>query len=857
MNIYTLPLDDQRSDVKTVGGKGASLARLARAGLPVPTGFHVSTQAYCRFVEANHLQPKIMRVIRNLKPDQTALLDKASTEIHELFMKSALPDDISQPIIETYRETFSGESAVAVRSSATAEDLPDASFAGQQETYLNVSGAQAVLEAVRNCWASLWTARAIAYRLKNKIDSEAITLAVIVQELVPAEVAGILFTANPLNGKTDEVMINAAWGLGEAVVGGLVSPDCITVAKANGKIKRYEIADKTVMTVCTINGTREQVVPRGRRKKRVLSAAQAAELTGLAICIEQFYGCAQDIEWCQLGNRFFILQARPITTIIGGEAFGWTLPDPKANYMRSSLAEHIPNAVSPLFATLGLREINASTRELAEKMNMDLSGARYQYQTLNGYVYMSYQLNASFTWEMIKVTLAGLKVMYGQAMERWQAARQDFAEEIATWETKDILRLTPVEIVEGVRALMYAAGKYYTVIQSGTLPSASTSEMIFTRVYKWLKRENEPAASALLLGTDSAALRAEKSLFDIAGWVRKIPELTQYVIRTPSLTIATGLRENKIPRGIADQDWERFTESIEGYLRDFGATSFELDFMNPAPIEIPEIVIEVLKNHLYGKGSDPYQREREASERREKVSQAIHGRFHLIPRRWFDRSLKWALECNQAREDSLADMGMGHATIRKLLQELGRRFAASGAIGQAEDIYWLLEEEVERLAAALESRQPLENLAEKARQRKVEWKNQMKLLPPAILPDTSIFAKMIPWARGNVVANVLKGLAASPGSISGTARVLFGPEDFGRMKSGDILVAVTTTPAWTPLFALAGGIVTDIGGPLSHSSIVAREYGIPAVLATGIATRRIHDGQIVVVDGSAGTVILQ
>jgi len=857
MNTYILPLEDQRADLQTVGGKGASLARLARAGLPVPGGFHITTAAYRFFVASNRLQPVIDSALLKAEVGQLEQLEQASTAILAAFLKGAMPQELRAAIQKAYEGLQSGQMAVAVRSSATAEDLPEASFAGQQDTYLNVNGTQAVLEAVRACWASLWTARAIAYRLNNKVDPQAVALAVVVQELIPAEAAGILFTANPLSGRTDEMLINAAWGLGEAVVGGLVSPDCITVDKVNGKINKYERADKTVMTVRTTSGTQEQAVPRGRRKARALSARGAAQLTELAVRIEQLYGCGQDIEWCRVGDKFYILQARPITTTIGGEARDWELPNPKASYMRGSLAEHIPNAVSPLFATLGLRTLNASTKELAEKMNMDLSGARYQYETLNGYVYMSYELNAKFTWEMIKVTLSGLKVMYGQAVERWQDARQEFAAEIADWEARDFTKLAPDEILEGVRALMYAAGKYYTVIQSGTLPSASTSEMIFTRVYKWLKRADEPEASALLLGTDSAALRAEKSVFDMAKWVKENPVLSEQILKTPSQSVISALQKDKIPAGISSEIWKSFRERIEGHLRAYGATSFEMDFMNPAPGEMPELVIEVLKSYLEGKGSDPYQREGEARERREKINRAIRERFHMIPRRWFDKSLKWALECNPAREDSLADMGMGHAVMRRLLNELGGRFAAGGAIKQAADIYWLLEEEVQRQAAALQAGQPLENMTEKAQQRKAEWKIQMKLLPPVILPATSIFAKMLPGGRGNVAANVLKGLPASPGSIRGTARVLFGPEDFGRMQSGDILVAVTTTPAWTPLFALAGGIVTDIGGPLSHSSIVAREYGIPAVLATGTATRRICDGQTITVDGSAGSVTLQ
>jgi pyruvate,water dikinase len=228
----------------------------------------------------------------------------------------------------------------------------------------------------------------------------------------------------------------------------------------------------------------------------------------------------------------------------------------------------------------------------------------------------------------------------------------------------------------------------------------------------------------------------------------------------------------------------------------------------------------------------------------------------LIPNRWFDKALKWALESGPVREDSLADLGMAHATIRSLLGELGSRLAAGGALEKADDIYWLVEDEVNDLASRLERGESLPDLTARVPERTAAWHAQMQLIAPAVLPTTSRVAKMVPWNKENVSGNVLTGLAASAGRVTAKACVLLTPEDFGRMKPGDVLVAVTTTPAWTPLFSMAAAVVTDIGGPLSHSSIVAREYGIPAVLSTGIGTRRITDGQIITVDGSAGTVTL-
>jgi len=428
---------------------------------------------------------------------------------------------------------------------------------------------------------------------------------------------------------------------------------------------------------------------------------------------------------------------------------------------------------------------------------------------------------------------------------------------IAKWDKENLESLSPSELLEGARELMYAAGKYYTVIQAGTLPSASSSEIVFTRVYKMVSRKDEPKPETLLFGLETVPLRAEKSLFDLGMWIRERPALRDFTLHSSTGELVAALQAASTPEAIPAADWNELKSRLDKHLDEFRRTSYEFDFMNPTPAETPELILDAVKMYVEGKGSDPYARQREVVERREQTVRKIQSRFKLIPNRWFDKSLKWAMDTGPAREDSLADMGMGHTTIRRLLGELGERLAANGALEHADDIYWLIEDEVDVLASMLERNEKLPDHSNKATARKADWRVQMKLVPPPMLPEKSRWAKMVPGGKGEVVGNVIKGLGASAGKVTGTARVIFSPEDFGKMKQGDVLVAVITTPAWTPLFTLASAIVTDIGGPLSHSSIVAREYGIPAVLATGIATRRIADGQTITVDGSAGTVELK
>ncbi|MBM4423757.1 MAG: hypothetical protein FJ030_10235 [Chloroflexi bacterium] len=866
---YVLPLADPRADLETVGGKGASLARLANAGLPVPGGFHVTTAAYKQFVIANDLQPRIMAAQASAEASRPDTLETASRAIHDLFARAPMPPEIADAIRAAYAHLQSPISnlqpPVAVRSSATAEDLPEASFAGQQETFLNIRGADDLLDAVKKCWASLWTARAIAYRIKNNIDQNTVALAVVAQELVDAEAAGILFTANPINGRRGEMVINAAWGLGEAIVGGLVSPDTIVAEKATGQVKSYEVAEKTVITVRTEKGTREETLADGRRRSKVMHEAEVVELVKIARRIESLYSSPQDIEWCRAASpsprgraakgegKFFIVQSRPITAL-PPEPAQWIPPNPKGMYARGSLCEHLPNPVSPLFGTLGIRMVNIPTKEIGE-MALGVGGGGYQYHAINGYVFLGMVLTWREWLAMAKATSQLTRSMFKVSHEHWQEGRKKLIAAIAAQDEKEVKSLSPTALLDSARELMAAIGRFYTVIQASTLPSASSSEIVFTRAYKMVSRKGEPKAETILFGLETTPLRAEKTLFDFGAWTRERPALRDFTHHTPTDELAAALQVDSTPEPIPAEDWREFKSRFQNYLDEFGHTTYEFDFMNPTPAETPEVILDALKLYVDGKGSDPHARQRESTRQREETLQKIRSRFKLIPNRWFDKSVNWALRVGPDREDSIADLGMGHTTLRRFLGELGKRFAEYGAIQKAEEIYWLVEDEVDELASLLERGESLPDYSARIPERKAVWREQMKLIPPAMLPENSIWAKMLSWNR-NSAGNVLTGVASSAGKVTGTARVLFSPEDFGKMKHGDVLVAGTTTPAWTPLFAMASAVVTDVGGPLSHGSIVAREYGIPAVVSTGMATRRIADGQTITVDGNAGIVSL-
>ncbi|MBN1933279.1 MAG: PEP/pyruvate-binding domain-containing protein, partial [Anaerolineae bacterium] len=490
---YVLPLADLDATLDRVGGKGASLAKLANAGLPVPGGFHVTTDAYKQFVAENNLQSRILAALQDVDVTQPATLETASAYIRALFTDAVIPPAIADEIRATYLALPTLYSLlptpslpVAVRSSATAEDLPDASFAGQQDTYLNIRGVDAVLDAVRRCWASLWTARAIGYRARQGIDPDAVSLAVVVQTLIPADAAGIMFTANPLNGRRNQVLINAAWGLGEAIVGGLVTPDTYAVDKRTGQVVAREIANKQVMTVRTESGTEEQSVLDAQRTAQVLDDAQIAELARLGAQIEALYGMPMDIEWCLADGQLYIVQARPITALPELEVeppTEWLMPDPKSKYVRASIIDLMPDPISPLFATMAFKAYDAGITRAMSDITRSKALLPEHFLTINDYVYSDTRLNGRQTWWMLTRMLPSFPRMIRTGVSYWREnGRPPYVETVRRWEGQPLAPLSATDLLDGAREIVRAA-MFNLTAQMVWMGACAGSEMLFTRVY--------------------------------------------------------------------------------------------------------------------------------------------------------------------------------------------------------------------------------------------------------------------------------------------------------------------------------------------------------------------------------------
>ena len=542
----------------------------------------------------------------------------------------------------------------------------------------------------------------------------------------------------------------------------------------------------------------------------------------------------------------------------------WKLP--KGNYaaVRNNIVELMADPLSPLFATMGVSAINTSLHRFMDE-SFDMRGIMPPEIILvvNQYAYNNGSISAR---AMARVTFGAvgiMKKMFTGAVERWtEDGRPHYYETVDRWQKKDWQSLSSAELVNSARQLTEAVIDAYSALISGVIPAAWMTEARFTKIYNWfIKRKGDPPAPTYLLGYDSLPIRADKSLYSLAEWVKQYPELAQCLERTTTSQLIAMCEGGLIPGDVPPAIWEEWRMRFHQHLREYGHMIYDLDFVHPVLADDPTPVIDALKLYLSERGINPYTRQRESAERREQAVAMMRPRLRGLRLKWFNKYLASAQKYAPRREDGLAEIGLAYPLIRQMLQEVGDRLVQHNVIGEPDDIFWLTQEEVLFAATQLDAGEPVGSLVEKIPQRKAQHQAALSVKPPLALPQMKIFGfdlMSLKDKRGRRnKGDVIKGVAASPGTATGTARVLHGPEEFSQMRPGDVLVAPITTPAWTPLFSMAAAIVTDVGGPLSHGSIVAREYGIPAVLGTGVATHRIQSGDILEVDGSGGRILIK
>ena len=907
------PLDTASPlDLETIGGKGLSLAGMTAAGFNVPRGFCLTTDAYRHYVAADGLQAKIIELARPELVDGTVSFEAASQAIQSLFT-AALPDAVREVALAAFAKLDVSQ-GVAVRSSATAEDLPDLSFAGQQDTYLNVRGEDELLTAVRNCWASLWTERAIGYRHEAGVAQDAVAMAVVVQQMVPSDVSGILFTANPATGERSEMIINASFGLGEAVVGGEITPDTYVVDRATLTVKDTIIGGKEHMIVSGEQGTDTKAVSAKQRERSSLTEDQVQELAALAVEVEKHYdGLSQDIEWAMTfsarGNplgyaprrspaegsgSLFLLQSRPITNLPPTplQDVKWDLPDDVPPWSpviaQRKLSEHIPGPVSPLFEDVYIDgAIHGVSQAMHEGFGMDSQGYKGHF-TVNGYVYMG-------------GGRPPIKEMYRdrKAVPPRRRNPPTFEQTEAIWRDEQVLKYQAVidkwrsialastpgaQLYAGIREIADADAVYWFDGFLAVMLIVRGSDSSF---HGFLEQYGggEFTSGQFLTGMQSVAMQAEGEMWEVVQKIRGDSYLNDLVLTTPAPRLLSVLRQSDAANDVV--------KGIDSYLDKYGHEVQTLDFAEPTAGEDPTNVMLNLQALVQALVYDPAARQVELARKREEAlkhadahfvgeAEKTHLRnrtdaerepvkFELNPE--FHHMLDEAKRYYYLREAGLYYLAAGWPVLRSLALELGRRLTDIGTLGDANQVFYLRASELQDAISAQEKVKAMPELHESAVVQVELQAARARLRNPPQIPIQEVDEHQEEsrgmggmrmkgnWLLGSVQivnpeGDTLEGYACSPGQVTAPASVILSPADFGNMKPGTILVCPMTTPAWTHLFSQAVGLVTNVGGILSHGSIVAREYDIPAVLGTGDITDRIESGQRISVDGTAGVVTI-
>lgn len=857
-----LPLTADVAPLSLVGGKARALMQLSRAGLPVPSGFCIATVAYQAVLEDAGLRALL---------EAHGTEEARATELYTRIVEAAVPEPIETAIRSAYAALGSGEHGrgipVAVRSSATAEDLPELSFAGQQDSFLNVIGADAVLAAVRRCWASLYAETAIGYRLHMGV-AEIPSMAVVVQRLVDAQTAGVLFTADPTSGDRGKLIVNGSWGLGESVVSGTVAADAWVLDRASRRPVQHVPGTKAERVVpLPGGGTESEPAPESQRQAPCLTDGELVRLAGLGLDAESLLCGPQDVEWALADGRFWLLQSRPITGLPPPPAeTRWEPPAGVGRLMRRQVVENMPSPLSPLFESLYLTDVlDRGLDELFAEMNLPMRIGDFihtpMFVTVNGYGYNRYDLKPGWHWlamlpKILWFYVTGLPRLVRTIEERWALVVTEYAAVIDRWRAVPVATASDGELYRGVRELAVADARYWGYITM-MVGAAKITEMGLAGFLKSrFVRAVEPSA-AYLRGYPSRTRTAQEELEALAREVASDRQLHALVAGSTPETLLTTLA--RIPEG------RRIAERLSAHLVTYGDQVFDLDFVEPTLAERPEIVLAGFAA-LVANPPLPGRRE-EMAVAREVLVEETAASLGPIRRRLFRMLLRWAQRFAPYREEALFYMGAGWTVLRRLALALGERLVAAGALAAADDLFFLSGQEIEAACAAGAVGDHPVDLSARAAERRALREARKRLHPPARVPEdlrfrigpfdiTRFFETFETQRRNRNDSDTLAGFAVSPGRVTAPASVVKSREDFAAMRPNSVLVCPTTTPAWTPLFAQAVGLVTDIGSVLAHGSIVAREYGIPAVLGTGNATERIRDGAVITVDGDAGEVLL-
>jgi rifampicin phosphotransferase len=844
-----MALDDPGAVPGVVGGKGASLARLVRAGFRVPPGFHVTTSAYLDFAGRGGLREPVLAAVSAVDVSDAATFGAAVARIGELFAGQPLPAPTAVAIAGAYA-CLGDNVPVAVRSSATVEDLPGMSAAGQHDTYLNVCGEAAVLDAVKRCWASLWSARAIGYRARCSIGPGEVSIAVVVQRLVLAEAAGVMFTIDPVDGAHDKVVVSANWGLGESVVAGEVAPDVAVIDRASGTLVSYRVGSKEMMTVADGTATRAADTPPGLRSAAVLSPGQAGELARVGLAIEQLYDEPMDIEWALAAGELSVVQARPITTHAARPAAGpgeqWN-DSLAGDYLWSNgnLSEAFPDVMTP--ATWSFVEL------LMPRMTFPPSLPGYRgYGRIGGRFYVNVSMSIALE-ALVGISPRRFAALFGPVLGKLPPIEEIPRPRLPRWTAIRLMVPATVAMLRRARAsqkrmpqFLAGAPRRCERLRAEIEQTADATVLAGLwpeKVRPLLEEACDMLAAAVTHGT--TLLSVPGKLAKLVGEANAALLLSgQQAEGLPlaSLGPVTGLA--RLARGEIDRDT---------FARRYGHRgSHEVELSLPRPAEDPAWIDDQLAAiHDTAHDADALLADQEAARAAAWVRLARQDpKKAAAARTLIARWAPVARDREATRSEVVRSVWVARTWVRR----------AGALTGRGDDLFFLeLQETFDLLHG---DRAPLA----KVPARRATYETYRSLPPyPALIRGRF---DPVRWAadpnpRGDSYDELaqttkpddtITGFPGAAGVVEGIAHILRTPEEAAQLGDGEILVTTVTNIGWTPIFPRAAAVVTDVGAPLSHAAIVARELGIPAVVGCGNATTLLHTGDRVRVDGSHGTV---
>lgn len=877
MNQYVLYFSEtNKSSLALVGGKGANLGELCRIpGVNVPTGFCVTTQAYSDFVNRSEEFAGLLESLQSIDAESLQAIKSAGQRIRMHLENLGIPPHIRQEIIQAWQKAGS-QHAYAVRSSATAEDLPGASFAGQQDTYLNIKGESELILHVRKCWASLFTDRAIAYRAKNGFDHRKVLLSVVVQRMVFPEVSGIMFTADPVTGNRKVVSIDAAFGLGEALVSGLVNADLYKV-RAGRIIKRQVAVKKLAIYPLADGGTEEREIAPQQQSKQALANEAILELARVGILIEEHFDQPQDIEWGYADGKIYIVQSRPITTLYPLPELSNAAPGVFVSF------GHVQMMTDPI-KPLGMSIWEKTMASIDSQYSMVPAGGRLYLNITDSLASWLGRKTAAAMYSKSDALLSSAIAEIIRRREfiatlkphkRSAGSKSYMRKSIATIagasfgmllkekiEAPNVTAIASKVIGELRRDLKQRSGRDRLDLIAGHFSKGfeifieGIGKPVFaawmaSMLIGWLARRwlGEPSPLDELTKSAPGNISTEMGLElgDLADIIRPYPAALKYMREADDANFLGGLE--RVEGG------EVIQPAFAAFLVKYGMRCpGEIDITRPRWRERPTQLVPAIISHI--QSAEPGEHRLRFAQGKAEAEQAAQALLRRLKRkmggsfkaRLMGKLIKTYREFIGLREYPKYLMVSLLDEYKQAIMEEAARLVAQGTVDRAEDVYYLTLEEL--TAAVTTGRADRDKIAEL----KEKYAEYEKLKPPRVLTSEgeTLFGS---YSLRDLPEGALAGTPVSSGLVEGRARVITRLEE-ADLEKGDILVAPFTDPGWTPLFISASGLVTEVGGLMTHGAVVAREYGIPAVVGVDDATHKIHDGQIIRVDGTQGFVEL-